>query len=438
MAGEDVIMLRQRELKRLHVLHKVFEGTLTQKEAAALVSLTDRQLRRIVKRIREEGDAGIRHKARGKPSNRKLPLKLKERIVQLYQKTYADFGPTLFAEKLEEREGIALSRETLRAWLKGEGIWKTHRRQKAHRQWRERKDHYGEMLQMDGSHHDWFEGRGPACVYMGSIDDATGRVYGRFYGYEGTIPAMDSFKRYIRKYGLPMSVYLDKHTTYKSPAKPTLEDELNGTEPLSEFGRALSELGVELIHAHSPQAKGRIERLFNTFQDRVVKEMRLEGVSTIDEANRFLTWYLPLYNRRFAVQPKKKENLHIKPKGVDLDTILCTKTERTLKNDNTIQHNRKLYQIEDRIRTKKVMVEERVDGSMRITYKGVSARFHHIVQRPVKQQKERPAFTRSKAHTPPADHPWRRRWAKRPGTPETCGTTEKVPSLPHSHRTATG
>ena len=375
MAEKDVIMLRQKDLKRLHVMHKVLEGTMTQAEAAEVISLSERQIRRIASRIRQEGDKGICHTARGKPSNRKLSKKLKNRVVRLYRTTYADFGPTLFTEKLEEREGVVISRETARTWLMEEGAWKKHRRRREHRQWRERKDRWGEMVQMDGSHHDWFEGRGPACVFMGYIDDATGKVYGRFYGYEGTIPAMDSFMRYIRKYGLPMAIYLDKHTTYKSPAEPTLEDELNGTEPLSEFGRALGELGVELIHAHSPQAKGRIERLFNTLQDRLVKEMRLEGISTIEEANAFLVSYLPRYNRRFAVSPKKKENLHRSPGGLDLNAILCIKTERTVKNDNTIQHERKLYQIDDRIRTKKVTVEERIDGSMRITFKGASVRF---------------------------------------------------------------
>jgi transposase len=266
MAEKDIVMLRQKDLKRLHVMHKVLEGTMTQAEAADLISLTERQIRRIVKRIRQEGDKGIGHAARGKPSNRKLPKKLKNRIVRLYTTTYPDFGPTLFTEKLEEREGIVISRETARAWLMGEGLWKKQRRRKAHRQWRERKARFGEMLQMDGSHHDWFEGRGPRCVLMAYSDDATGSVYGRFYGYEGTIPAMDSFTRYITKYGIPMSVYLDKHTTYKSWAR---RDDFQETEPVSQFGRALAELGVKMLHAHSPQAKGRIERLFNTFQDRI-------------------------------------------------------------------------------------------------------------------------------------------------------------------------
>jgi len=408
MAEKDIVMLRQKDLKRLHVMHKVLEGTMTQAEAADLISLTERQIRRIVKRIRQEGDKGISHAARGKPSNRKLPKKLKNRIVRLYTTTYHDFGPTLFTEKLEEREGIVISRETARAWLMEEGLWKKQRRRKAHRQWRERKDRFGEMLQMDGSHHDWFEGRGPRCVLMAYSDDATGNVYGRFYEYEGTIPAMDSFTRYSTKYGIPMSVYLDKHTTYKSWAG---SNEFREAEPVSQFGRALAELGVRMLHAHSPQAKGRIERLFNTFQDRLVKEMRLRGVSTIPEANRFLASYLPVYNRRFSVPPKKKENLH-RTVNVELDTILCVKTERTLRNDHTIQHNGTLYQIKDRIRAEKVVVEELIDGSMRIRHKGVPLSFHEIVQRPATPEKERPFVAKGKGHRPPIDHAWRPPWFK--------------------------
>jgi len=407
MAGGDTIMLRQKELKRLHVIHKVLEGTLTQRQGAGLISLSERQIRRIVTRIREEGDEGIRHRSRGKPSKRKLPFK--ERIVKLYRKHYGDFGPTLFTEKLAEREAITVSRETVRTWLIEAGAWKIHRRQKAHRQWRERKEHCGEMLQMDGSHHDWFEGRGPKCVLMAYIDDATGRVYGRFYEYEGTIPAMDSFGRYLSQYGLPMSVYLDKHTTYKSWVR---RDDFQEKEPISQFGRALSELGVRKLHAHSPQAKGRIERLFQTFQDRLVKEMRLAGVSSIEEANEFLISYLPAYNGRFSVTPKKEENLH-RPVSVDLDTVLCIKTERTLKNDHTIQLAGRLYQIEDRIRTKKVMVEELIDGTMKIRHKGVQVAFHEITERPAKPEKERPYLPKGKGHRPPLNHPWRPPWFKR-------------------------
>lgn len=437
MAEKDIIMLRQKDLRRLHVVHKVLEERMTQKDAAQLISLSERQIRRIVKRIREEGDGGIVHRSRGEPSQRRLPKKLKQRIIRLYKKTYEDFGPTLFTEKLEEREGITVSRETARTWLKEEGLWTTHRKRREHRQWRERKDRSGELVQMDGSHHEWFEGRGPACVFMGYIDDATGKVFGRFYGYEGTIPAMDSFMRYTQKYGLPMAVYLDRHTTYKSPAEPTLEDELNGTEPLSEFGRALGELGVELIHAHSPQAKGRIERLFNPLQDRLVKEMRLEGISTIEEANAFLVSYLPRYNRRFAVAAKKKGNLHRSPRGIDLNAILCVKTVRSLNNDHTIRHEKKVYQIEDKVQTKRIIVEDRIDGSMRIRYKGKAVRFHQIAQRPPQEQKEHPFVARGKGHRLPVDHPWRWRGRKRK-TRQGCGTMEKAAPFPHSHSTATG
>jgi len=419
MAGKDVIMVRQRELKRLHVIQKVLEGTLTQRDAAGLISVSERQIRRIVARISEEGDEGIRHKSRGAPSKRKLPFK--ERIVQLYRSTYPDFGPTLFTEKLKEREGITVSRETVRTWLMEEGEWKKHRKRKQHRQWRERKEHYGEMLQMDGSHHDWFEGRGPACVLMAYIDDATGTVYGRFYGYEGTIPAMDSFKRYITTYGLPLTVYLDKHTTYKSWTK---RDDVGEVEPVSQFGRALAELGVRMRHAHSPQAKGRIERLFQTFQDRLVKEMRLRGVSTTAEGNRFLASYLPGYNRRFSVPPKKAEDLHRSCNDLDLDTILCIKTERTLKNDHTIQYKGTLYQVDDRIRAKKVTVEELLDGRMRIRGTGVILSFHEIMQRPVPSEKERPFIPKGKGHRPPADHVWQPPWFRRRRNKEHRGGRE--------------
>ena len=268
------------------------------------------------------------------------------------------------------------------------------------------------MIQVDGSHHDWFEGRGPACVFMGYIDDASSKVYGKFYEYEGTVPAMDSFRRYIRKYGIPMSLYMDKHTTYKSTGKPTIEDELNGTEPVSEFGRAVKELGVQLIHAHSPQAKGRVERLFNTLQDRLVKEMRLSGISSIAEANEFLKEYLPIYNRRFAKKAAQRENLHRPiPKGLNLARVLCVKTERTVRNDFTIAHDRKLYQIEEAVKTKKLTVEEYTDGSVAIWCQAQKVKFRQITVRPEKPQKPQqhsviPA--RKKAITPAKDHPWRR------------------------------
>ncbi len=409
MAEEGMMMARQRELKRLHVIEKVLEGMIKQVEAAEILSLSGRQIRRIVKRIRSEGSRGIIHRSRGKPSNRKISERTREKVINLYRSQYQDFGPTLASEKLLERNGIGINDETLRIWLLGTGDWRKSRKRRKHRQWRERKHYAGEMVQMDGSHHDWLEGRGPWCVLMGYIDDATGRVFGRFYDYEGTIPAMESFKRYIKKYGLPLSVYLDKYKTYKSTARPTIEDELNGREPLSDFEKALRELGVEVEHANSPQAKGRIERLFGTFQDRLVKEMRLRGIGTLEEANAFLEEYLPIYNRRFSVSPKERGNLH-RPlgRGLDLDAILCIKTERVLRKDSTVAHNRKLYQVEDHLHTPKVMVQDRLDGSIRITYKNRSLRFREINERLIAEKKPLPVVRMRKSSTPSIQNPWRR------------------------------
>jgi hypothetical protein len=398
-----------KELRRLQVIHQVIEKKITQVKASGLLGLTDRQIRRISKRVREVGDGGITHRSRGKPSNRAIDGRTKARVMAVYSTTYADFGPTLAAEKLSEREGIPISDETLRLWLLQAGVTHFKRRKRPHRQWRERKAHRGELIQMDGSHHAWFEDRGPACVLMAYIDDASGRVYARFYAYEGTIPAMDSFKRYIRRYGLPLAVYADKHTTYKSPAEPTLEEQLEGVEPQSQFERALSELGVEMIHAHSPQAKGRIERLFGTFQDRLIKEMRLAGIATMEEANRFLDGYLPIYNRRFAIRPAQTADLHRSiPTGLDLKGVLCIKTERALRNDFTVAHNRTLYQIQDHLRVQRVTVEERLDGSLRITHRGQRLRYREIAARPVKVMA--PPKIRLNHHPvkPAPDHPWKK------------------------------
>jgi len=406
MAGKDIIMLSQKELKRLHIIQRVVDRVIKQVDAAEILLLSTRQIRRIVKKVKAEGEKGIIHKSRGRDSNRKTPKNIRDRVVKLYRTQYKDFGPTLATEKLFERDGIKLNDETLRRWLIESGDWKKTRKRRVYHQWRERKQYRGEMIQIDGSHHDWFEGRGPRCVLMGYIDDATGTTFGRFYPYEGTIPAMDSFKRYIKRHGIPMSVYLDKHTTYKSNGKPTLEDELNDTKPLSEFERALKELGVEVIHANSPQAKGRVERLFGTLQDRLVKEMRLKNIKTIQEANIFLDQYLPAYNRRFAVIPVSKENLHRDIlRGLNLNDIFCVKTKRTLRNDFTIAHNRKLYQIQSHIHASAVLIHDRMDGSMTVTHNGRPVQFAEIAARPVKEKK--PLKIHRKIYHPTKHDSWK-------------------------------
>jgi len=417
-------MMSGKELRRVHVIRQTMEKKLTQAKAGELVGLTARHVRRLVQRVRQEGDQGLAHRGRGKPSNRRIAAPLKAKVLKLYAQRYGDFGPTLAAEKLAERHGITLSDETLRRWLRERGIEHFTRRPRPHRAWRERKPHRGELIQLDGSHHDWFEGRGPRCVLMAYIDDASSRVFARFYEYEGTIPAMDSFQRYVTQYGLPLAIYADKHTTYHSPAEPTVEEQLAGVTPTSQFGRALRELEVELIPAHSPQAKGRIERLFKTFQDRVIKEMRLAGVATIHAANQFLAGYLPRYNQRFAVPPAQPTDLHRpRPGGRDLERILCIHTTRVLRRDWTVMHHGHLYQVRTHVRAPHVRVEERLDGTMRITHHGRPLDYHAIAARLVKAAKEIPSSPPRRPVMPTRAHPWRKRLLPERGQQRTTAST---------------
>ena len=414
MCRKDMLMLSLEERKRLHLIKKAIGKELRQVEAAELADISFRQFNRLVGRVKKKGDAGVVHGLRGKASKRRIGKEIRDKALGLYRRFYRGFGPTLASEKLEENHGIRISDESLRGMLLGAGEWRRQRRVKQHRQWRERKGRFGEMVQMDGSHHDWLEGRGPGMVLMGYIDDATGTVYGRFYEYEGTQPALDSFRRYVRRYGVPQSVYLDRHTTYKSPAKPTIEEELKGEKPLSQFERALKELRVRVIHAYSPQAKGRVERLFRTFQDRLVKEMRLKKVRTLEKANDFLEGYLPIYNRRFAILAREEGNLHRRlPVGATMNRILCQKAQRTLRNDFTVFHEKQLYQILDPVQVRHVLVENWTNGTMKIYAGAKVLRFKAIAinvaqKRSVKRQKAQAAPQKPGSSIPGQNHPWRR------------------------------
>ena len=424
MVREDRVIMSVTDLRRVSVIRQTREKQLTQVKAGALLGLTPRHIRRLMERVAQAGDQGLAHRGRGKPSNRRLPEPVKAQALRLYAQRYGDFGPTLAAEKLAEHHGLLLSDETLRGWLLAKGVTHFQRRKRPHRAWRERRAHVGALIQLDGSHHDWFEGRGPRSVLMAYIDDASSRVFARFYEYEGTIPAMDSFQRYIRQYGIPLAVYADQHSTYQSPAKPTVEEQLAGVKPTSQFGRALGELGVELIPAHSPQAKGRVERLFKTVQDRLVKELRLAGVSTLEAANRFLDGYLPIYNRRFSVQPAQPADLHRpRPASRELDRSLCIKTTRCLRRDWTVAHHGHLYQIQTNIRATHVQVEERVDGTMRITHHGRPLDVHAITSRPMKAVEAKTVHRPRCPVTPRPDHPWRRRLRPERRTPATVAST---------------
>ena len=412
MKSKGVLEVTNQELRKLKVIEEVIEKRLKQRKAAKLLDLSVRQVIRLVKRVRCEGVQGIVHRLRNKESNHKHTDKHKEKVIALCRRKYDDFGPTLAQEKLEELDQLYVNRETLRQWMLEEGLWETSRKGSKHRQWRERKASFGEMTQIDGSHHDWLEGRGPEVVVMGYIDDATSEVFARFYDYEGTLPAMESFYRYAKQYGLPHSIYIDRLKAYKGGGQLAIEEELAGkTHKKSQFERALEELGVEVIHAQSPQTKGRIERLFKTFQDRLIKEMRLAGVKTKEEANEFMRWYVPKYNRRFSVKAREEANLHRPaPQDWELKRILSIQTKRALRNDGTIRHENKFYQILDRLngyRPKQVLVEERIDGKLYVTDRHRELQYREVTEPPRKYECKKTSRKPRKAWHPPVHHPWR-------------------------------
>jgi hypothetical protein len=406
---QEIFTMKSVELKRLEIIQKVLRQEIKQVEAAKVLRLSTRQVGRIVRRVQAVGEIGIIHSLRGRSSKRKIADKVWQKVIGLYHRIYEGFGPTLLSEKLAERDGIKISDETLRKWMAAEGLWRAKRQKvKKFYQWRERKDCYGQMVQMDGSHHDWLEGRGPWMVLMGYIDDATNCAYGKFYEYEGTVPAMASLKAYVLKHGIPTSIYLDKHSTYKiNKAERYRNWPFKDAKELSQFERACRQLGVELIHAHSPQAKGRVERLFGTLQDRLVKELRLEKASSLPEANKVLRCYLPKFNKRFGRVPKSNGDLHrVLNKDIKLDEILAVHNPRVMRNDHTISYENRWYQITTKTKAREVMVQERLNGRMylfgngrQLDYKEIPGPAQHVYQ-----PRER-LSTRRIIQAP--QHPWR-------------------------------
>jgi transposase len=411
---EDMIMIRPEELKRYQIIGKIFDKSINQQEAAEILDLSDRQVRRVVRRVRKEGERGVIHRSRGRTGSRCIEPTIRERILELYRERYSGFGPLLASEKLWELDRIKVNDETLRLWLVAEGLWHADKHRKLkERSWRARKDRFGEMVQMDGSHHPWLEGRGPKLVLIGFIDDAKSNFHGRFFDYEGTKPAMGALKSYVKSYGLPGQLYLDKHSTYKNNRKKPYRWanwEFEDKEELTQFERACKQLGIEMIHAHSPQAKGRIERVFKTLQDRLVKEMRLAGIATCEEANKFLKTYLPKFNARFKVDARLPGDLH-RPvdKTIKIDEILSVQTEHVLRNDRTVLHERRLYQVLAKTRAKRVEVFEYLNGRMAIKYGQERLVFKPIDQRPpikLKPQIIKKA-RKYQRYTPPKDSCWR-------------------------------
>jgi transposase len=416
---EDRFEMSQREVKRWQIIQQVLDGRLGPGKAAVLLALSVRQVRRLQQRVRKEGAQGLTHRGRGRPSNRRLPGRVQRRAVRLCQTRYAGFGPTLAAEKLAECNGLTVSVETLRTWLKAAGVPYPQRRRRPHRQWRPRRAQRGELVQVDGSHHAWLEARGPAGVLMAYVDDASSEVFAWLYAYEGTLPALDSFQRYAQRYGLPQALYTDRHSTYRGQGAPSVADELAGrARPQSQFERAVGELGVTVHHAHSPQAKGRVERLFRTFQDRLIKELRLADIRTIEAANAFLDTYLPRYNQRFGVAPAAAADLHRPcPSPTVLAHALCLKTPHTVQPDGTVVHERQWFQLAEPHAPQRVVLEEHLDGSRHLTVDGRRLRYHVLPARPVRSKAvpvTRPVRPRQ-TWRPSPDHPWKRRPCKQPG-----------------------
>ncbi len=415
--AKDIIAMSLREVDRLKIIQSVIGKDLTQVKAAEVLGITDRHIRRLVKRVREEGAKGIVHRSRGGASPHRMLKEVEERIAGVVEEKYMGFGPTLASEKLLERDGILVSKEKLRQIMMVHGLWQRERRRREVHPWRERKDYFGEMVQMDGSHHDWLEGRGSRLVLMGYVDDACNNFFGRFYGYEGIYPASDSLERYISLYGLPRSLYLDKHSTYKTTREPSLDELLRGERAQTQFERACKELGIEVIHALSPQAKGRIERTFGILQDRLVKEMRLAGVRTEDQANGFLEKFLPRFNQRFVKVAKKEGDLHRPlPKGINLREIFCIKVTRTINNGYIVKWKGRQLLIESvsmAVRRRKVEIREHFDGEITIKFNGRYLKYREIIEpkpaarEKVKKPVDEPKKRKGK-YIPPADHPWKR------------------------------
>ncbi|MGB2796686.1 MAG: ISNCY family transposase, partial [Phycisphaerae bacterium] len=306
------LRMSRKERDRLKVMAALAQRRMRQKEASRLLRLSERQARRILARYRAEGDAGLVHRGRGRPSNRRLPEALRRRVMGRVVRQYRDFGPTLAAEKLQEWDGLVVSRETLRQWMIAAGYWKPRRPAREVHLWRPRRPCFGELVQMDTSEHAWFEGRGGAePVLVSMIDDATGRQVKRFFASDTTEANLQMLGLWLRRHGRPGAIYADRDSIFKVNRPPTGEETRAGRQAETQFGRALRELGIAYIPAGSPQAKGRVERSFQTDQDRLVKELRLRGISDIPSANAYLeTEYLPMLDTRFTVPPASSVDAH--------------------------------------------------------------------------------------------------------------------------------
>lgn len=405
------------EVKKYDVIKKVLNKELNGSEAAELLDLTTRQIRRLKTKVDQNGIKGLIHGGRGKPGNRRLPDKERKRIAELIKQKYPDFGPTLATEKLTELDKVKRSRGAVRAIMIAEGIWQSRRKKKeTHRQWRQRRACQGEMIQYDGSYEHWFEERGGEICLLASIDDASSQVWARFDDHEGVAPTFNFWRDYLERFGKPNSIYVDKFSTYSMNHKLAKEN----PDTLTQFERAMKELNVGVIHAHSPEAKGRVEKLFKTLQDRLIKELRLHNISTIKEANEFLEkYFLPKFNARFMVEPRSKANLHKKLNEQEkkkLDSVFSRQYRKVVINDFTVSHKKNCYQLEKIqpvtvCKQDRVTVEERMDQTIHFRLRGKYLNYKLLPEKPKKinggKNNLQWVIAATTAHIPPANHPWR-------------------------------
>jgi hypothetical protein len=429
----DRISMSQRERDVLKVVQSVLDGKRSQSEAARLLDLSSRHVRRLQQRLAAQGDRALVHGLRGRPSNHRHDDQFRKQVLRAYQQRYGDFGPTLASEKLAG-EGLIVSPETLRCWLLAAGMWQRQRQRDPHRSRRPRRSCFGELVQMDASIHDWLEGRGEELVLIAMIDDATSRVEARFYS-AGTVEThMDLLGIWLRRHGRPLGLYTDRHSIFEPQDKgKALPD------GFTQFGRALHELDIELIRARSPQAKGRVERFFGTAQDRWVKELRLAGARTAEQANAVVKRLLPEHNRRFSVPPRETRDAH-RNLGSEhrLDAILSIQEERVVSNDYTIRFRNRFYQLLKPVyageRGSRVVIEERLDGSMRIRYRGHYLNFREITTQVQGQATDRSKLEFSACPADASDVKRDRESAKEtrsPGIRPTDGRSGRTPAEPY-------
>jgi transposase len=415
------LRLSKKERLRIEVLSKIQQGGMSLRKGADLLGLSYRQILRVHQRYELEGNSGLQHRLRGQESNRRFESGRRDRVLQLYQGKYGDFGPRLAAEYLRKEDGEDLSEETLRRWLIAAGLWQPRRQGAVHRKWRERKAHFGEMVQMDGSIHDWFEGRREKASLMVMIDDATNRTYAQFFEEETTAAAMTVFLAYVERYGLPRSLYVDRDSIYETTRDSTVDEALSSKSAMTQFGRAMEELGVRLILAQSPQAKGRVERRHAVFQDRLVKVMRLKKISTLTVANQFLDEeYLDELNERFTVPAREKADVHRRVgRAVKLEHVLSFQEQRVVQNDWTVSWCNRHFQLhEDHHRLslarKRIDVCELLDGTILLKFRGRTLKWAELTERPSRKPSTPAAKkTSGKLHQKPGEnHPWRRPFTK--------------------------